>query len=52
MFRGSTAHHQEVRRVYVANGTSKMTVMMHGQPDIKGDSDNKVGSTLFYFVSS
>jgi hypothetical protein len=26
MFRASTAHHQEVRCMYVANGTSKMTV--------------------------
>jgi hypothetical protein len=26
MFRASTAHHQEVRFMYVANGTSKMTV--------------------------
>jgi hypothetical protein len=26
MFRASTAHYQEVRCVYVANGTSKMTV--------------------------
>jgi hypothetical protein len=29
MFWASTAHHQEVRRIYVANGTSKMTV---GEP--------------------
>jgi hypothetical protein len=28
MFRASTAHHQEVRCVYVANGTSKMTVSL------------------------
>jgi hypothetical protein len=47
MFRGSTAHHQKVRRVYVAIGTSKMTVMMPGQPNIEGDSDNKVGNILF-----
>jgi hypothetical protein len=26
MFRASTAHQQEVRCMYVANGTSKMTV--------------------------
>jgi hypothetical protein len=26
MFRASTAHHQEVRYIYVENGTSKMTV--------------------------
>jgi hypothetical protein len=26
MFRASTAHHQEVRCMYVTNGTSKMTV--------------------------
>jgi hypothetical protein len=26
MFRASTGHHQEVRCMYVANGTSKMTV--------------------------
>jgi hypothetical protein len=26
MFRASTAHHQEVRCMSVANGTSKMTV--------------------------
>jgi F0F1-type ATP synthase alpha subunit len=26
MFRASTAHHQEVKCVYVAKGTSKMTV--------------------------
>jgi hypothetical protein len=30
MFRGSTAHHQEVRCMYVANGTSKMPV---SEPD-------------------
>jgi hypothetical protein len=29
MFRLSTAHHQEVRCVYVANGTYKMTVSEH-----------------------
>jgi hypothetical protein len=28
MFRASTAHHQEVRCMYVANGTSKMTVSL------------------------
>jgi hypothetical protein len=27
MFLVSTAHHQEVRYMYVANGTSKMTLM-------------------------
>jgi hypothetical protein len=26
MFRASTAHHQEIRCMYVANGTSKMIV--------------------------
>jgi hypothetical protein len=26
MFRASTAHHQEVRCMYVANGTSKITI--------------------------
>jgi hypothetical protein len=30
MFRASTAHHQEVRCMYVANGTSKMAVSRPG----------------------
>jgi hypothetical protein len=30
MFRASTAHHQEVRFMYVANGTSKMPVSWSG----------------------
>jgi hypothetical protein len=33
MFRESTVRHQEVRCVYVANGTSKMTV---GVPECNG----------------
>jgi hypothetical protein len=30
MFRASTAHHQEVKCMYVANGTAKMTVSKLG----------------------
>jgi hypothetical protein len=30
MFQASTAHHQEVRCIYVANGTSKMAVSEPG----------------------
>jgi hypothetical protein len=30
MFRASTAHHQEVRCMYVVNGNSKMTVREPG----------------------
>jgi hypothetical protein len=30
MFRASTVHHQEVRCMYVANGTAKMTVSEPG----------------------
>jgi hypothetical protein len=30
MFQASTAHHQEVSYIYVANGTSKMTVSEPG----------------------
>jgi hypothetical protein len=30
MFQGSTAHHQEVRYMHVANGTSKMPIIEIG----------------------
>jgi hypothetical protein len=33
MFRALTAHHQEVRCMYVANGTSKMTASEPGLAD-------------------
>jgi hypothetical protein len=33
MFQASTAHHQEVRCMYVANGTSEMTVSGPGPAD-------------------
>jgi hypothetical protein len=38
MFRVSTAHHQEVRCIYVANGTSKMTII---EPGWNGTKDKQ-----------
>jgi hypothetical protein len=48
MFRASTAHHQEVRCMYVANSTSKMTA---SEPVILEVLDSStIENELFLFV--
>jgi hypothetical protein len=42
MLWASTAHHQEVRFMYVENGTSKMAVSNNNDDDDDDDNNNKL----------